>query len=154
MNRFFLIALGGGLGSVARFIIGRWFQPFPVWPPLSILLINVVGSFVIAVVHFLSDDHAPRRRVRLGQKARLFLMTGVCGGFTTFSSFAYALYAAAAHSRWEELALNIFFSHAACLLAAWAGLRFCRSFQAQGGRRAFADGRAAGEQVLSEEESA
>ncbi len=80
------VALGGALGSVARFWITGTVADMTGWRfPWSTLFINVLGSFVIGLVAGLTL--APER---LGwhPDARLFLMTGVCGGFTTFSAFS------------------------------------------------------------------
>jgi fluoride exporter len=127
MRRLTLISLGGGLGSVARFAITVWFQPFHLWEPMSILTINVIGSFLIALVNFLPEPPVPG--LRLGIVGREFLMVGICGGFTTFSSFAYLVYMAAARWNWADALLNIGLSHLLCLTAAWLGFLFCRAIQ-------------------------
>lgn len=85
MNRNILIVgVGGFIGSVARYVIALSFtktlQPFPT----GTFLINIVGCFAIGIVYGISD-----RSALLSPQWRLFLATGVCGGFTTFSSFAY-----------------------------------------------------------------
>ena len=87
---YLAVATGGALGSVARFwltgamtaLTGPWFRP---WFPWGTLLINVVGSCVIGIVAGIS---LTPDRVRLHPDLRIFLMTGVCGGFTTFSAFS------------------------------------------------------------------
>ncbi|HEY0790376.1 MAG TPA: CrcB family protein [Chthoniobacterales bacterium] len=154
LRRLSLIALGGALGSVARFGLGLWLQPFHIWEPTGILLINVTGSFVIAVVNFLSEPIEPIPGWRLGTTAREFLMVGLCGGFTTFSSFCYLVYAALSRWRWGDALLNLGLSHALCLAAAWLGFHFCRVL----GRRMHPHGlpteEVEGERTLSEEENA
>jgi fluoride exporter len=85
MNRNILIVgLGGFIGSIARYLIAlslaKSFQPFPT----GTFLINIVGCLAIGIVYGISD-----RSAILSPQWRLFLATGVCGGFTTFSSFAY-----------------------------------------------------------------
>jgi fluoride ion exporter CrcB/FEX len=79
MRRIILIALGGGLGSIARLLIVLWLKPFHFWEPSSILLINFSGSFFIAIVNFLSEPIGPVSRSRLGIRSREFLMVGICG---------------------------------------------------------------------------
>ncbi|WP_426958219.1 fluoride efflux transporter CrcB [Muricoccus radiodurans] len=79
-----LVALGGALGSVARHTVGvaalRWFgADFP-WGTMTV---NIVGSAVIGIVGGLAAAGAP-----LTNDMRLFLVTGVLGGFTTFSAFS------------------------------------------------------------------
>src|ERR1700748_2717071 len=80
------VAVGGALGSLARFWLAAWVimltgPRFP-W---GTLLINVVGSFVIGVVAGYTITAA---RVTMHPDLRIFLMVGVCGGFTTFSAFS------------------------------------------------------------------
>jgi len=83
---YFWVAIGGALGSVARFwlsnamavAIGAAF-------PWGTLLINVLGSFVIS---FFGMSTAASAKFALSDAARVFVMVGICGGFTTFSSFS------------------------------------------------------------------
>ncbi len=75
------IAVGGGLGALARFALSNllWtHQPLP----YNIFLINISGSFLIAVVMTLSLEYG-----WLSERGRLFLAVGVLGGYTTFSTF-------------------------------------------------------------------
>jgi CrcB protein len=79
------VALGGALGSVLRYAVGTWFfQRVGPGFPWGTLTINVTGSFVIGVVLTLVQS-----RAGLSPAVRLFLATGVLGGYTTFSAFAY-----------------------------------------------------------------
>lgn len=79
------IAIGGALGSVARYWIAVLAAPLSRDLPLGTIGINIVGSFAIAFFSTLTADGA---RHPLPDVARLFFMVGVCGGFTTFSSFS------------------------------------------------------------------
>ncbi len=80
-----LIAVGGGLGSVLRFWVARWAAPVSGMLPLGIIGINVIGSLLIG---FFGTLTLARGRFALPEAARLFVMVGFCGGFTTFSSFS------------------------------------------------------------------
>lgn len=118
MRKYGLVALGGGLGSLIRFGITQWMAPLPVWPFVAVLLINVSGCFLISFLNFLSD---PSGQIYLGPNSRVFLLVGICGGYTTFSTFSLIAFNAARHSAFLELWLNIGLSHLLCLLAIWAG---------------------------------
>lgn len=80
-----LVFLGGGIGSVLRYLAGIWvYRMIPTPFPWSTWLVNMVGSFVIGIVYglVLSANQT-------GEFHKLLLITGFCGGFTTFSSFSY-----------------------------------------------------------------
>ncbi|WP_420883646.1 fluoride efflux transporter CrcB [Lentilitoribacter sp. EG35] len=79
-----LVAVGGGLGASLRYLTGiaalRWFGPNFPW---GTLVVNVIGSFLMGMIaEFII------RRVGVGTDLRLFLMTGLLGGYTTFSAFS------------------------------------------------------------------
>lgn len=78
------VGTGGFLGSVGRYLLSAAFSPQNVSFPWITLLINFFGSFLIAAVSELSDNWLP-----LPPRALLFLKMGVCGGFTTFSTFSF-----------------------------------------------------------------
>jgi CrcB protein len=79
------IAVGGGIGAVSRYLVSNWFlQVLGPGFPWGTLTINVTGSFVIGVVLQMAAD-----RPDFSPYLRLFLATGILGGYTTFSTFAY-----------------------------------------------------------------
>jgi len=83
--QFLLICLGGALGTGARYLVGLGAaKVLGSGFPYGTLTVNVVGSFLIAVVMYLSLEVAV-----LSAPLRIFLTTGVMGGFTTYSSFNY-----------------------------------------------------------------
>jgi CrcB protein len=80
-----LIALGGGIGSVARYFVQKWiFTSFPHPFPFGTFIVNIAGCFLIGLFYALSE-----KGNLLSPGMRLLLTTGLCGGFTTFSTFAY-----------------------------------------------------------------
>ena len=86
MGAWIAVAVGGALGSVARFwLTGAMTALTGPRFPWGTLLINVAGSFVIGLVAGVTLTPA---RVSMHPDIRIFLMTGVCGGFTTFSAFS------------------------------------------------------------------
>ena len=84
IKNILLIGLAGGLGSIARFLLQKavyaWYpHPFP----LGTLLVNIAGCFLIGLFAGLAAKDSV-----MSPEWRLILMTGFCGGFTTFSAFA------------------------------------------------------------------
>jgi len=119
MFLYFLIALGGALGSVARFslngfVSSHWGATFP-W---GTLVINVTGSFLIGFFFTLTE---PGGRVFASSNARQFFMTGICGGYTTFSSFSLQTLNLAREGEWLRAGANTVGSVVLCLVAVWLG---------------------------------
>ncbi|SEL79471.1 camphor resistance protein CrcB [Aquimarina amphilecti] len=84
MKQLLLVFIGGGTGSVARFLISKYLNNEATGIPYGTFAANILGSFLIGIVLGL----ALKNNV-LSQNTILFLATGFCGGFTTFSTFAY-----------------------------------------------------------------
>src|SRR6516165_5366915 len=118
MKRYYLVAIGGGIGSLVRFGITQFMAPMAVWAPLSILIINASGCFIISFLNFVSD---PSGNIYLGPRSRLFLLVGFCGGYTTFSSFSLISFNAVRQGILWDLWLNIGLSQLLCLLSVWLG---------------------------------
>ncbi len=115
----FWVGLGGLIGTLARFgistfAISRWSEGLP-W---ATLLINVGGSFAIGFFATLTTADG---RYAATPLMRHFFMTGVCGGFTTFSSFSLQTMNFAQAGRWNSASLYVFSSVVLCLLAVWIG---------------------------------
>ena len=119
MITYLWIAIGGALGSVARYgcssLTAAWFgETFP-W---GTLIVNVSGSFVIG---FFSALTGPDGRVLVPPDIRQFVMVGICGGYTTFSSFSLQTLSLARDGDWAQAGANIGLSVAACLGSVWLG---------------------------------
>lgn len=85
MSKYFVVMLGGAIGAVSRFIIGSLVSRFYPSPfPFGTFLINITGSFLIGVLMTVFQN-----RPALHMNWRLFLVTGILGGYTTFSSFEW-----------------------------------------------------------------
>src|SRR5580692_883649 len=118
MLTYFWLGLGGALGTIARFWLGglvsRHFDTFP----MGTLVINVTGSFLITFFGTLTDSQG---RWNVPPTGRIFFMTGICGGYTTFSSFSLQTLNLARDGEWLYAGLNVLLSVALCLIAAWLG---------------------------------
>src|SRR5215471_16084443 len=119
MLRYILVVLGGGLGIEARiwmsgFIAERAGESFP----FGTLVVNVTGSFVIGFFAAFTDPEGP---VLVSPWFRKFFMIGVCGGYTTFSSFSLQTLDFVRDGDWLKALLNTVLSIACCLGAVWLG---------------------------------
>jgi CrcB protein len=119
MISYLVIAIGGALGSVARFwLSGTIAHRFGETFPAGTLLVNVTGSLIIG---FFAALTAPDGRMWASPTLRQFFMIGALGGYTTFSSFSLQTLALARNGELGFAALNAFASFALCLLAVWVG---------------------------------
>jgi CrcB protein len=113
------VAIGSALGGMARFacsglIATRIGEVFP-W---GTLVVNITGSFLIG---FFDTLTGPDGRLLAGVTARQFVMIGICGGYTTFSSFSLQTLSLARDGDWPRVFANIVASVALCLLGVWLG---------------------------------
>jgi fluoride exporter len=113
------IMLGGALGSGARYwCSGFAAHHFGETFPWGTLIVNVVGSFIIG---FFATVTGPDGRLFVSTEARQFVMVGLCGGYTTFSSFSLQTLNLVRDGEMGRAGANIAFSVALCLLAVWLG---------------------------------
>jgi fluoride exporter len=85
IKNLLLVGLGGGIGSIARYLCQKWFnENYPHPFPWGTFLVNLSGCFLIGVFYAVTEKSAV-----LSPQTRLLLITGFCGGFTTFSTFAF-----------------------------------------------------------------
>jgi fluoride exporter len=129
MLAYLWIAIGGALGSVGRF----WFsgvvaRHFGATFPWGTLLVNVSGSLVIG---FFATLTGPDGRWLVPAWFRQqFFMLGVCGGFTTFSSFSLQTLTLAEEGEWLYAGANVVLSVVSCLAAVWLGHLLAASLNA------------------------
>jgi fluoride exporter len=117
LSAYLWIALGGALGSVARFICTEWVQARWSGFPWGTLAVNVLGSVVIGALAALNDsEHGA-----MSLLTRQFLLAGVLGGFTTFSSFSLQTLVLMRSGEVLLAGLNVLASVGLCLAAAWLG---------------------------------
>ncbi|MGH6741383.1 MAG: fluoride efflux transporter CrcB [Bradyrhizobium sp.] len=119
MLNYVWIALGSALGGMARyFCSGVAARLFGETFPWGTLFVNVTGSFVIG---FFATLTGPDGRIFFGSTTRQFVMLGILGGFTTFSSFSLQTLNLANDGEWLQTGGNIVLSVVLCLLAVWLG---------------------------------
>ena len=119
MQFYLWIGLGSALGGMARYwctgvmarLLGETF-------PWGTLLVNILGSLIIG---FFATATAPDGRLFVGAEARQFVMIGLLGGYTTFSSFSVQTLSLLNDVEWLYAGLNIGLSVILCLLAVWIG---------------------------------
>ncbi len=119
MGAYVAVAVGGAIGSVARFwMTGAMTAATGSRFPWGTLLINIIGSFVIGVVAGFTLTPV---RMGVHPDIRIFLMTGICGGFTTFSAFSLQTIEMIQTGDIVPAIGYILGSVAFCLLAVWGG---------------------------------
>jgi fluoride exporter len=120
MMVYLFIALGGALGSVGRFALGGVVSnQMGIGFPWGTLFVNVTGSFVIGFFSTLTDPS--EGRLLAGPNLRQFVLTGICGGYTTFSSFSLNTLNLARDGEWFRAGGNVVGSVILCLVAVWLG---------------------------------
>jgi CrcB protein len=119
MLEYILVMVGGALGTGARFWVSgfvaeRGGELFP----LGTLVVNITGSFAVG---FLAAFMDPQGFFLMSPRLRQFLMVGVCGGYTTFSSFSLQTLDLVRDGDWFKAGLNTLLSFVCCLAAVWLG---------------------------------
>lgn len=116
---FILVVTGGALGTAARYVLsglaaGAFGETFP-W---GTLIVNVTGSFIIGFFFTLT---APDGRLFVTAQTRQFVLTGFCGGYTTFSSFSLQTLNLMRDGEWLAAGGNVAGSVALCMIGVWLG---------------------------------
>ena len=119
MDTYLWVAAGAALGGVSRYwLSGLVAEHIGETFPWGTLVINVTGSFVIG---FFAALTGPDGRVLAGTNVRQFVMTGICGGYTTFSSFSLQTLNLTRDGEFLYAGGNVTFSVVLCLFAVWLG---------------------------------
>ena len=121
MRQLFFVFIGGGLGSVLRYIIGRYLNQTGSGFPLGTFTANILGSLLIGIIIGLAAKNNT-----LSQNQTLLLATGFCGGFTTFSTFAYENHVLFKSGDFTSFALYTLASFIVAFLAVFAGMYLSR----------------------------
>jgi CrcB protein len=133
MLAYLWVAIGGALGSMGRYwlsglVAARFGETFP-W---GTLVINVTGSFLIGIFAGFATPEGridPQSRVFATQ----FLMIGICGGYTTFSSFSLQTLNLLRDREWLYAGGNIILSVVLCMIAVWLGYLLGSNFNSMKG---------------------
>ncbi|MBI2722654.1 MAG: fluoride efflux transporter CrcB [Bacteroidetes bacterium] len=107
---FLLVFIGGGIGSVLRYLIGIGFQKTNFSLPISTLISNVTACLIFALtVNFIES------KCETSSPLKLLVLTGICGGLSTFSTFGYETFLLLKQQNYLWMLLNIFLSVILCL---------------------------------------
>ncbi|MEI8113968.1 MAG: fluoride efflux transporter CrcB [Bacteroidia bacterium] len=117
LKSIMIVGFGGFIGTVARFLISRYFQEnvssvFP-W---GTFIVNIVGCLLIGLIYGISE-----KGELMSPEVRLFLTVGICGGFTTFSTFSNDAFMLLRQDEWLRFAFYTSLSFFLGLLAVYAG---------------------------------
>jgi CrcB protein len=117
-----LISIGAILGGNLRYLVGQYVAKLTASRlPYGTLLINTTGSFILAFFLVWTTE-----RVFADPRWRLIIAVGFCGGYTTFSSYAYETFALFENRQWLACAVNILASNVLCLAGTVLGARLAR----------------------------
>lgn len=123
MKQLILVFIGGGTGSVLRYILGRWLNTTQNGIPYGTFAANILGSLCIGLILGWA-----LKNNSLSSSSTLLLATGFCGGFTTFSTFAYENHLMLKSGDFLTFALYTLASLILGFAAVFAGMYFSKAF--------------------------
>lgn len=122
IKEILIAGCGGFAGTALRFIVGKWTSGFWSGPfPMGTFIVNIAGCLLIGLFLGLLENN----RV-VSAQANLLLITGFCGGFTTFSAFARELLDMGQKGDWTVMALYLTLSIVPGILCVWLGRALIR----------------------------
>ncbi len=124
MTKVLWVALGGGVGSVLRYLVAGVAQQLTASSfPAGTMIVNVIGCFAIGLV-----GSALAGPILVREEVRLAVLVGLLGGFTTFSSYGWETFALANDGEVARALGNVLLSNALALPAVWIGYRAAQSW--------------------------
>ena len=118
-----LIALAGSLGTLARYGLGGLVHRLVPWPfPWGTIAVNILGSFLFGLVWALAQE-----RSMISAEARIIVLAGFMGAFTTFSTFMFETGELLRNSQWALAAGNLLLQNLLGLVAVFAGWALARA---------------------------
>jgi fluoride exporter len=123
LQTFLFISLGAVVGANLRYLVGQYADRLiPSSVPYGTLFINATGSFILALFLIWTTE-----RVFADPRWRLVIAIGFCGGYTTFSSYAYETFALFENGQWPTCIVNIVANNALCLAGTVLGAMLARA---------------------------
>ncbi|MDA7705383.1 fluoride efflux transporter CrcB [Rickettsiales bacterium] len=121
MINIFFIAIGGALGSILRYVLSNYIQFYIKSPfPFATISVNIIGSFLIGICYYLSKNNDFYNNF-FSENLKLFLIIGIFGGFTTFSTFSLDFFKLMEQEQFLLAAGYVFLSVFLSLIAVFAG---------------------------------
>ena len=121
--QFFLIFIGGGIGSLTRFFLSKYIQDSVLKSfPFGTLGVNIVASLVLGLFLGFSDN-----KVLINPHYKALIAIGFCGGFSTFSTFSNDTLQLIVTNRNLEALMNILLNVTLCIVATWIGIMIPKS---------------------------
>ena len=117
MKQLLFVFVGGGFGSVLRYLLSKWLNTSDTGFPFGTFAVNILGSLFIGIILGIAAKNQT-----LSQNSTLLLATGFCGGFTTFSTFAYENHSFLKTGEFTSFAFYTIASFGVGFLAVFAGL--------------------------------
>lgn len=122
MDKLLVVAVGGSLGAVLRYLTGVYAAKFlGTWLPYGTLIVNVLGSFILSFFMILFLE-----KLSLDPLWRMFVAVGFCGSYTTLSSITYETITMVMDGEYIKATLNVLLNFFLSFLAAVAGIVFAR----------------------------
>jgi len=123
MKNLLLVFVGGGFGSALRYVLGKWLNNTQNGIPYGTFAANILGSLLIGIILGIA-----LKNNSITENHTLLLATGFCGGFTTFSTFAYENHIFLKAGDFTSFALYTIASFVIGFLAVFLGLFLAKSF--------------------------
>ncbi len=122
MHILLLVGIGGFIGAILRYLVSGWIQNGISYFPLGTLSVNVIGSFFLSVILYLTENKGV-----FSEETRIFLTIGMLGAFTTMSTFSYESFRLLEGKETLYLSINIIATILLTLFAVFLGKIFVLS---------------------------